>query len=489
MSDFSSLTIRQIHQGLKEKQFSVFELTQSVFDRIAQFNPSLHAFITLNQEQALTQARHVDAMIAAGEFTDVLSGVPMSTKDLFCTKYVETTAGSRILEGFIPPFDATVIERLRKKDMVLIGKNTEDEFGHGATSEHTGFDVPRNPWNSRMIAGGSSGGSAASVSAGFAYYALGTDTGGSIRQPASMCGIVGLKPTYGRVSRYGVIAMASSLDTIGCFGKTVEDVSYVLAAIAGKDTRDSTMPDVPVPDYLALFEKATSLRGVKIGIPREYFVEGLDVSVKECIEKAVFDLKKLGAEVCEVSLPHTKYGVAAYYIICPSEVSSNMARYDGIRYGPQDSSTSDLVSFYMKNREKFHDEVKRRIMIGTYALSSGYYDAYYLKAQKVRTLVKRDFDNVFSQVDVLVCPTSPTVAIPVGEHQDDPLALYLMDVFTIPASLAGVCGLSLPCGFVDNLPVGLQIIGPQFGEEKILQVGHAYQQVTNWHTRRPELAS
>lgn len=486
--DLSSLTIQRIHDGYRGKLFSCSEIVRAYLDRIDKTEPVLHAFITVCGEQALERAKIIDKKMHDKEELRALEGIPFCAKDLFCTKGVQTTAGSRILEGFIPPYNATVIQRLVDAGAVLLGKNTEDEFGHGCSSENTGFDVPRNPWDTSRVAGGSSGGSAVSVSANQAVFSLGTDTGGSVRLPSSFCNVAGLKPTYGRVSRFGVIAMASSLDTIGCMARNIEDVSKVMSVMAGYDRYDSTTLQREVPDYNIMFEHA-EIRGLKIGVPEEYFGEGIDSEIAHAVKSAIAKFEELGADIINISLPHTKYGVAAYYIICPSEVSANMARYDGIRYGPTSFDSSDLLGMYLQNRTKFHPEVKRRIMMGTYALSSGYYDAYYLKAQKVRTLVKQDFDKAFEEVDVIVTPVFPSSPFKIGEKSDDPLQMYMSDVFTIPASLAGLCGLSVPCGFVNNLPVGLQIIGPQFGEDVILKAGYVYQTNTEWNERKPAVAS
>lgn len=481
--DIKTLTVRSAHQGLKDKKFSSVELTEACLARIDEVDEKIKAFITVCRDYAIKQAKEADEKIAKGEEISILEGIPMSVKDMYCTKGVQTTAGSRVLEGFVPPYDATIVKKLKEAGAVLVGKNTQDEFGHGVSSENTGFDVPHNPWNFSRVAGGSSGGSAASVSASEVFYSLGTDTGGSIRQPSAVCSVVGLKPTYGRSSRYGVVAMASSLDTMGCIGKTVSDTADVFKVMAGKDELDSTTVDMPVPDYPNLLEG--DIKRLKIGVPKEYFEGGVSDDVKNIVQKAIEKLADLGAQIVDISLPHTKYGVAAYYIICPSEVSANLGRYDGVRYGPAAKDAEDLFDFYIKNRSKFHPEVKRRIMIGTYSLSSGYYDAYYLKAQKIRTLVKKDFDEAFEKVDVIVTPTSPTVAFKIGEKVSDPLSLYMCDVLTIPASLAGICGLSLPCGFSGGLPVGLQILGPQFLEEVILKVGHIYEKATEWYRKKP----
>ncbi|OGJ50973.1 glutaminyl-tRNA synthase (glutamine-hydrolyzing) subunit A [Candidatus Peregrinibacteria bacterium RIFOXYA2_FULL_33_7] len=467
--DLTDLSIREAHDGLKTKKFAAKELALASLNRIKELDDTLQAFITVCENEAMKKAEVVDKKISEGEKINVLSGIPYSAKDLFCTRGIQTTAGSKILEGFVPPYNASVIEKLENLDAVLMGKNTEDEFGHGISSENTGFKVPRNPIDPTRTAGGSSGGSAAAVKSNEVFFSLGTDTGGSVRQPASMCGIVGLKPSYGRISRYGVIAMASSLDTVGILARNVEDVAYVLENIAGQDRFDATTVPKDVPKYSEKLD--LDLKNIRIGMPKEYFTDDLPKDISEVVKKAILDLEKKGAKIQEISLPHTKYGVAVYYIVCPCEVSANMSRYDGIRFGPTIKDPQDLEQMYLENRTKFHPEVKRRIMIGTYALSSGYYDAYYLKAQKVRTLILKDFEEAFKHVDVICCPTAPYTAFKEGEKTSDPLTAYLSDVFTIPASLAGLCSLNMPCGEIDGLPVGMQIIGPQFGEERILGVG------------------
>lgn len=471
--ELTELTIEEAHNGLIAKKFSALELTRACLNRMRRLEDKLKTFITVTEESALLRAAEVDEKIRSGLTVGHLEGIPYSAKDMYCVKGVQTTAGSRILEGFVSPYSATVIERLDSQGAILLGKNTQDEFGHGASSENTGFEVPHNPWDLERVAGGSSGGSAAAVSSREVFFSLGTDTGGSIRQPATMCGIVGLKPSYGRVSRYGVVAMASSLDTIGCMARSTQDIALIMEAIAGRDARDATAVRAEVPRYSHFTLK--DLKNIRIGLPNEYFTAEVPEEIKEVVLGAVEVMKKLGAKVKEISLPHTKYAVAAYYIICPCEVSANMARYDGIRYGPTVKGLESLFEMYLENRTRFHAEVKRRIMIGTYALSSGYYDAYYLKAQKVRTLIKEDFDKAFGEVDVILTPTSPTVAFKIGEKCNDPLEMYLCDVFTLPPSLAGLCGLNLPGGFVSGLPVGFQIMGPQLGEERVLNVGYLYE--------------
>lgn len=471
--DLTKLTIREAHRGLTEGQFSAVELSEACLKRIADSESSLQAFITVTKEEARKRSQDVDKKLKRGEEIGILEGIPYSAKDMFCTRGIQTTAGSRILEGFVPTYNATSIKRIDSAGAIILGKNTQDEFGHGASSENTGFAVPRNPWDTTRVAGGSSGGSAVAVASGGAFFSLGTDTGGSIRLPSSFCGIVGLKPSYGRVSRYGVVAMASSLDTIGCMARSTEDVSYIMKVMAGSDVFDSTTIKQPVPDYPSLL--SGDITDLKIGIPKEYFTDEVPKEIIEQIWNSIEVLKKLGATMKEISLPHTKYGVAAYYVICPCEVSANMARYDGIRFGPAKKDAESLLEMYLENRTKFHPEVKRRIMIGTFALSSGYYDAYYLKAQKVRTLIKKDFDKAFNEVDVIVAPTAPCLPFKIGEKANDPLALYLGDVFTIPVSLAGLCSLNMPAGLVSGLPVGFQIIGPQAAEDRVLNVGYRYE--------------
>jgi aspartyl-tRNA(Asn)/glutamyl-tRNA(Gln) amidotransferase subunit A len=413
-------------------------------------------------------------------------GIPLAIKDVICTKGVATTCGSRILEDFVPPYDATAVARLKAAGAILLGKTNMDEFAMGSSTENSAYFTTANPWDLERVPGGSSGGSAAAVAAGECLGALGSDTGGSVRQPASLCGIVGLKPTYGRVSRYGLVAFASSLDQIGVMTKDVTDAAMLLEAIAGHDPRDSTSLNVPVPDYAAGLEG--DLKGVRVGVPKEFLVEGMQPEVEAAVRAAVDTLVELGAEAREVSLPHTDHALPVYYLIAPAEASANLARYDGVRYGSRVDG-GGLIETYKRTRgEGFGPEVKRRIMLGTYALSAGYYDAYYLKAQKVRTLIKGDFDAAFEQVDVVVAPTSPTTAFRIGEKADDPLQMYLSDIFTLSMNLAGICGLSLPCGFDgQDLPIGLQVMGPPLGEERVLRVAYAYEQATQWHARRAKL--
>lgn len=487
--DLHHLTIHQAHKLLKEGQVTSLELTEAVLRQIERVENLIKAYITLTPEQALEQARLADEKIQrhrrAGEDFSPLLGIPISIKDIICTEGIRTTCGSRILENFIPPYDATVVAKLKEVGAVIVGKTNLDEFAMGSSTENSGFFPTRNPWDLERVPGGSSGGSAAAVAAGECFGSLGTDTGGSVRQPAAFCGVTGLKPSYGRVSRFGLIAYASSLDQIGPIVKDVTDAALMLSIIAGHDPKDSTSVAIPVPDYLKAL--VPEIKGVKVGVPKEYFIEGMEEGVERAIREAIECLEKLGAEVVEINLPHTEYALPAYYLIAPAEASANLARYDGVKYGFH-LPASELWDEYRLTRGKgFGPEVKRRIMLGTYALSAGYYDAYYLKAQKVRTLIKKDFDEAFEKVDVIIAPTSPTVAFKLGEKVEDPLKMYLSDVFTIPINLAGICAISIPCGFSGGLPVGLQIMGPAFGEEVILKVAYAYEQANSWHLRRPPL--
>lgn len=475
MEDLLGLTIHDLHTLLKERKISSVELTRHYLDYIAKVDPELRAFVTVTEEQALAQAEEADRLLSSGEYTGTLTGIPMALKDLLCTKGIKTTCSSKMLEDFVPPYDATVVERLDQAGAVMLGKLNMDEFAMGSSTESSRFFTTRNPWDTSRVPGGSSGGAAAAVAAGEAAFTLGSDTGGSIRQPASFCGVVGLKPTYGRVSRYGLIAFASSLDQIGPFTMDVRDCAIVLKAIAGHDPMDSTSGDIEVPDY----EKCLTgdIKGIRIGIPREYFSEGIRSDIKEKVMDALKIMEGLGAVCEEMSLPHTEYALPAYYLVAPAEASSNLARYDGVGFGYRDGEAADIISMYTNTRsEGFGPEVKRRIMLGTYALSSGYYDAYYLKALKVRTLIKQDFDKAFEKYDVFVTPTTPTTAFKVGEKVDDPVAMYQSDLLTVPANMAGVPAISLPCGLVDGLPVGLQIIAKPFAEDMLLRVAHAYEQ-------------
>jgi aspartyl-tRNA(Asn)/glutamyl-tRNA(Gln) amidotransferase subunit A len=477
------LTIHQARRRLSAGEISAVELTEAVLERITAVEDDVRSYLTLTPEEALAQARAADERRAGGADIPLL-GIPLALKDVLCTEDIRTTCGSRILEDFIPPYDATAVARLKAAGAVLLGKTNTDEFAMGSSTENSAFFTTHNPWGLDRVPGGSSGGSAAAVGADECLGALGTDTGGSVRQPASLCGVVGLKPTYGRVSRYGLVAFASSLDQVGVLAKDVADVAILLAVIAGHDPRDSTSLDVPVPDYTAAL--TGDVRGVRVGVPKEYFIEGMQPEVEAAVRAAVDRLAELGAEVVEVSLPHTEYALPVYYLVAPAEASANLARYDGVRYSLRADAGGPDEMYKATRGQGFGPEVKRRIMLGTYALSAGYYDAYYLKAQKVRTLIKADFDAAFEQVDVIVAPTSPTTAFRIGEKADDPLQMYLSDVFTLATNLAGICGLSLPCGFdAAGLPIGLQIMGPALGEEQILRVAYAYEQATDWHARRP----
>ena len=481
-----NLTIHEAAEKLRSKEVSSRELTQSVLDRIASVDDKVKAFVTVTADKALAQADEMDKILANGETTSPLVGIPINLKDVLSTKGVRTTCSSKILENFVPVYNATVVERLQQAGTVLVGKTNMDEFAMGSSTENSGFFTTHNPWDLDTVPGGSSGGSSAAVAAGMGFLSLGSDTGGSIRQPAALTGVVGMKPTYGRVSRYGLIAFASSLDQIGPFTRDVKDCAIVMNTIAGFDKCDSTSINLPVPDYTRGL--TGDIKGMRLALPKEYFVEGVEPGVEAAIRAAVTKFEELGATVEEVSMPHTKYALATYYIIAPSEASANLARYDGVKYGYSDQKAPNLIEGYFSTRDEgFGPEVKRRIMIGTYALSSGYYDAYYLKAQKVRTLIKSDFDKVFETFDAIISPTSPTVAFKIGEKAADPLAMYLSDIFTIPANMAGTPGVSIPGGFSDGLPVGLQILGPALGEEKILQIAYAYEQATEWHKQRPPL--
>ena len=480
------LNLAGLRTGLDKREFTAVELTTGYLERIAATNPGINTFISICDATALAEAEAADRLISAGQASP-LTGVPIAVKDIFNTAGLRTTCGSRILEKYVSPYDATAIERIKQQNAVIIGKLNMDEFAMGSSNENSAFGPVRNPWETSRVPGGSSGGSAASVAARQAAAALGTDTGGSIRQPASHCSVVGLKPTYGRVSRYGVVAYASSLDQVGPVTRDVRDCALLLQAIAGYDPSDSTSVNTPVPDYQA--ELDGDLSGVRIGLPQEYFIDGLDADVSKAVEQAVATYRDLGAEIIEVSLPHTAYAVACYYLIATAEASSNLARYDGVRFGLRAENAENLIDMYMQSRAAgFGTEVKRRIMLGTYALSSGYYDAYYLKAQKVRTLIRQDFLDAFAKVDALLTPVAPTPAFAIGEKVDDPLQMYLSDIYTIPVNLAGTCAMSLPCGFsASGLPIGMQLIGKPFDEATILRTGHAFEQATAWHNRRPEL--
>jgi aspartyl-tRNA(Asn)/glutamyl-tRNA(Gln) amidotransferase subunit A len=489
------LTIHEAASLLRAGEITATELTGAVLGRIYAVDNDVRAYLMLIPEVALEQAAAADAAIAAarsdGSLDELpaLAGIPLAIKDVITVEGVQVTCGSKILEGYIAPYQATVVDRLRAAGAVILGKTNTDEFAMGSSTENSAYFTTRNPWDLDRVPGGSSGGSAAAVAAGECLGALGSDTGGSVRQPAAFCGVVGLKPTYGRVSRYGLVAFASSLDQIGPFARDVTDAAILLGAIAGYDRRDSTSVDAPVPDYLAALRPVRSeLRGLRVGVPREYFVEGIQPEVEAAVRRAIDVLAELGAEVREISLPHTDLALPVYYLIAPAEASANLARYDGIRYGLSVPGET-LWDGYRKTRgQGFGQEVKRRIMLGAYALSAGYYDAYYLKAQQVRTLIRQDFEQALGQVDVIVCPVTPTTAFRIGEKVNDPLSMYLSDIFTLSVNLAGICGLSLPCGFDGaGLPVGLQVIAGPFQEEVILRTGYAYEQATEWHRRRPKL--
>ena len=481
-----ALTIHEAHQLLKKRELSSLELTKAVLDRIHQVEKKVRSFVTFTEDIALAQARQADERIKAGKLSP-LAGIPALIKDNMCTRGVKTTCSSKILENFVPPYDATVVERLKAAGMVMVGKGNMDEFAMGSSTENSAFFTTRNPWDLERVPGGSSGGPAASVAAGEAIYSLGSDTGGSIRQPAGFCSVVGLKPTYGRVSRYGLVAFASSLDQIGPLTRDVTDCALVMNVIAGHDRCDSTSVDQPVPDYTKSL--IPDLKGLRIGVPREYFVKGMESGVEQAIRQAIAKLEELGAKVeWEVSLPHTRYALACYYIIAPSEAMANLARYDGVKYGFSAKEAENMWDAMEKTRQYgFGPEVKRRIMLGTYALSAGYYEAYYVKAQKVRTLISREFGEAFSKYDALVTPTSPTVPFRIGEKADDPLQMYLSDICTLPVNIAGIPGISVPAGFVDGLPVGMQILGKPFSEETLFRVAYAYEQATGWQKRRPTL--
>jgi aspartyl-tRNA(Asn)/glutamyl-tRNA(Gln) amidotransferase subunit A len=478
-----SHTLAELAKKLHAKEFSVTELTQSLLKRIEAAQPKLNAFITVTGERALAQARQADAAIASGS-AGPLTGLPIAHKDIFCTSGVRTSCGSRMLDNFVSPYDATVVAKLDAAGMVTLGKTNMDEFAMGSSNETSFYGPVKNPWDPKLVPGGSSGGSAAAVAARIAPIATATDTGGSIRQPASLCGVTGLKPTYGRVSRFGMIAFASSLDQGGVISQSAEDAAMVLRGMAGFDPRDSTSVDAPVPDYVA--ELDAPLAGLKIGLISEFFGGGLDASVEKLIREALKVYEKLGAKLVDVKLPALPLSVPTYYVVAPAECSSNLARFDGVRYGYRAQDPKDLMDLYKRSRgEGFGAEVKRRIMTGTYVLSAGYYDAYYLKAQRVRQLINQDFKRAFGQVDVLIGPTAPDVAFAIGAKADDPIQMYLNDIYTIGANLAGVPAISVPCGFVRDLPVGMQICGPHFAEAKLLNVAHAYQKETDWHRRMP----
>ena len=494
MPELNWLTATEARDLLARRDISSVELTRACLERIEAVEDSVRSFITLTPEVAMAQAEAADRMLADGDAFP-LTGIPMQVKDIMCTEGVRTTCASRMLEDYVPVYNATAVERLFRQGAVMLGKGNMDEFAMGSSCENSAFHPTLNPWNTARVPGGSSGGAAASVSAGQAVYALGSDTGGSVRQPASLCGVAGLKPSYGLVSRYGLVAYASSLDQIGPIGRSVADCALALSAIAGHDPRDATSLPGEAADFALSLRGRDGvgadnddLSGLRLGVPGEYFAEGIEDGVRRAVEQGIATLEELGASVREVSLPSTKYALACYYIIAPSECSANLARYDGVKYGYSDQQADDMWGAMEQTRQKgFGPEVTRRIMLGTFALSAGYYDAYYLKAQQARTLIRRDFAEVFETVDALVTPTSPVVAFPLGEKTGDPLQMYLIDVCTLPVNIAGLPGLSVPCGFSDSLPVGMQLIGPHLSEPTLLRIGHAYEQATEWHMQRPAL--
>jgi len=485
--ELTQLTIREAHELLTSKQISSVDLTQAMLDRIHDVDSKVKSYVTVTDELALEQAKKADERITKGENVTPLTGIPFSMKDCISTRNIRTTCSSKILENYVPQYNATVTDKLADSGAVLVGKTNMDEFGMGSSTENSGLFTTHNPWNLDHVPGGSSGGAAASMAANLATFAIGEDTGGSVRQPASFCNVTGIKPTYGRVSRYGLIALASSFDSIGPLARDAYDCATVLEAIAGNDPHDSTTYNSPVPNYTANINKP--VKGMKLGIPKEYFVEGMEAGVESSIQEAIRQFEKLGMEIHEVSLPHTKYGLPVYYLLLFAEASANLARMDGTRFGLSVSEgAKDVIDIYLQTRhEGFGDEVKRRIMLGAYALSAGYYDAYYLKAQKVRTLLRRDFENAFASVDLLVAPVSPTTAFRIGEKTSDPLEMYLSDIYTVATNPAGVPALALPAGFSNDMPVGMQLIGKHLDEQTLFQVGYAYQQVTDWHKQSPNL--
>ena len=478
-------TIKDLQLGLAEKRFSSVEITQDYLNRINQHNAELNCFISITDELALQQAAQADAILAKGEGAQ-LTGIPIAHKDIFCTDAIKTSCGSKMLDNFIAPYNATVIENFNQGGSVILGKTNLDEFAMGSSNENSFYGSVANPWDISRVPGGSSGGSAAAVAARLAPGATGTDTGGSIRQPAALCGITGIKPTYGRVSRYGIVAFGSSLEQAGPFAHSAEDCALLLQSMAGFDPRDSTSVEQSVPDYSADLNK--DIAGLKIGLPKEFFAEGLDSDVARVIETAIEEYRKLGAEIVDISLPNMGLSIPVYYVVAPAECSSNLSRMDGVRFGHQCENPVDLEDLYKRSRsEGFGDEVKRRIMIGTYALSAGYYDAYYLKAQQLRRLIKQDYVKAFEQVDVILCPVTPEIAFKRGEKTDDPVGMYLQDIYTLSLNLAGLPGMSVPAGFSQNMPVGLQLIGNYFEEAKILNAAHRFQQATDWHLQAPEV--
>ncbi|HZJ25003.1 MAG TPA: Asp-tRNA(Asn)/Glu-tRNA(Gln) amidotransferase subunit GatA [Anaerolineales bacterium] len=480
------LSIQKTHDLLTSQKISSEELTRAYLERIHRLDPQVKSYVTVTDNLAMEQAQDADQRFKKNQERSPLTGIPYSAKDSISTRGINTTCSSKILENYKPFYDATAIRKLNSTNSILLGKNNMDEFGMGSSTENSGFFTTRNPWNFDHVAGGSSGGSAAAVAAGLAPFSLGEDTGGSVRMPASFCGITGLKTTYGRVSRHGLIPLVSSFDTIGPMAHSAYDVSLVLEAIAGHDPKDSTSRVEPAQNYSGRLRESENLRGLRIGIPKEYFVEGLDPAVETALRTAIKQVESLGAETVEVSLPHTQYAIPVYYLILFAEASSNLAKYDGIRFGLSARNTGDLMDVYLKTREAgFGAETKRRIMLGTFALSAGYYDAYYLKAQKVRTLIRQDFEKAFETCDALITPVSPTTAFRIGEKITNPLDMYLSDVFVVAVNLAGIPALSVPCGISNGLPIGMQIIGPHLSEETLLRIGHMYQSQTDWHTKHP----
>ncbi len=485
--DIHELTIHELHDLLVKKEFTSREATEALFQRIRKVDGKTGAYLLLTEDKAFRQADEVDRKIARGDAIGDLAGIPIGLKDILCTKGIRTTCGSKILENYVPFYDGTAVRKLKDRQAVFLGKLNMDEFAMGSSTENSRFQITRNPWNLDLIPGGSSGGSAAAVAADECIVALGTDTGGSIRQPAACCGVVGMKPTYGRVSRYGLVAFASSLDQIGPITKDVTDCAIVLNGISGYDPNDSTSVNIEVPDYKKSL--VNDIKGIRIGIPDEYFVEGTDPDVEKGVKEAIDQLRRLGAEIIRISLPHTEYAVAIYYIIATAEASSNLARYDGVKYGYRTKGYRDLMEMYTRSRQEgFGQEVKRRIILGTYVLSAGYYEAYYRKASQVRTLIKKDFEEAFKKVDVAVAPTAPTPAFAIGEKIDNPLQMYLSDIFTIPVNLAGIPGISVPCGFTrKNLPIGLQLMGKHFDEGMLLRVAYTFEQNTDFHLKKPAI--
>ena len=480
-----AITIKQIQRGLAQKKFSSVEITQHFLDRIDSHNSTINCFITVTGELALQQAKSADAVIAQGE-AQALTGIPLAHKDIYCTDGIKTSCASRMLDNFIAPYDATIIEKFKLGGAVMLGKTNMDEFAMGSSNENSFYGPVANPWDFERVPGGSSGGSAAAVAASLAPAATGTDTGGSIRQPAALCGISGIKPTYGRVSRYGMIAFGSSLDQGGPLARSAEDCAILLQTMAGFDPRDSTSIDRAVPDYSEQLN--ADIKGLKIGLPKELFAEGLDADVATVIETAIQEYRRLGAEVVDIQLPNSNLAIPVYYVVAPAECSSNLSRFDGVRFGHRCDNPIDLEDLYKRSRaEGFGDEVKRRIMIGTYVLSAGYYDAYYLKAQQLRRLIKQDYEKAFEQVDVILCPVTPEVAFKQGAKTDDPVSMYLQDIYTLSLNLAGLPGMSIPAGFSQQLPVGMQLIGNYFDESRLFNVAHQFQQVTDWHLKAPEV--